>query len=49
MGLVVPECYQASTKRRKFANILSKEFKYIKEQYSYFKFEQEQDVVSKPI
>ena len=44
MDLVVPRSYQARKKSRKFANILSKEFRDVKEQYSYFEFELEQDV-----
>ena len=42
-------CYQAITKQRKFANTLSKEFKYVKKCYSYFEFELEQDALSKPL
>lgn len=48
VGLIVPGCYIASAKRRKFTSILSKELKDVKERYPYFDFELVQDMISKP-
>ena len=45
VGLVASGYHLAWTKRRKFTNVLSKEFRDIKEWYSYHEFKLEQDVV----
>ena len=47
--LIVPGCYRARAKRRKFADIFSKELKVMKSKYAYFDFELEQDTISKPL
>ena len=43
VGLVIPECYNARTSRKKIADILSTEIKNIKERYPHFELEIEQD------
>ena len=43
VGLVIPECYNARTNRKKIADILSTEIKNIKERYPHFELEIEQD------
>ena len=48
VGLVVPGCYRARTKRKKVAEIFSQEIK-IKERYPYFELDIEQDAVRKPL
>lgn len=49
VGFIVPGCYRARPKCRKFANILSKELKDVKERYPYFDFELEEVTISKCI
>jgi trans-2-enoyl-CoA reductase len=49
VGLVVPGCFQARTKRKKVADILNTEIKRIKERYPYFELEIEQEIISTPL
>ena len=49
VGLVVLECFQVGTKRKKVADILNTEIKRIKERYPYFELEIEQEIISKPL
>ena len=49
VGLVVPGCFQARTKRKKVAEILNTEIKRIKERYPYLELEIEQEIISKPL
>ena len=48
-GLIIPGCYRARAKRKKFADIISKELKVMKSKYVYVDFELEQNTISKPL